>query len=556
MPVTRGWAELARRLAVPETYRKITFLFVAAMGLVSFTNLDKFGETVDESFAEQRSNYYQGYVSYLWNQKRLISFEDFLNETNYNGPLAYFEYGAMWPVLHSSVTTFLKNQFKVPRFPGLHVPYVLLFYGSLIAFALLARRLLGWRGAFLSTVLLSLYPNLAHHVHNNPKDVPAMGFMILATYTFVLAAEKNQRRYAAACAWFFASAITTKMDCAVFLPAFVLGWLAYLRGEKRGMPPSEWLKGRLSPVLCFACLLPFFAVIMWPSIWFDWGRVLRAAKHFSGRFHNFEGLYLGQLYLSTKYPRHYIPVQLTMVTPVVVLALFGAGVWGLCFAERYRLHLDRWKVLIGAMFLFPILPRLLPGSALYNGIRHVFPAIPPMILIAASGAERGLRWMEGRNWQLPALGAQAAALLWILSETVSFYPHGNAYFNEIARFFWPNRVHTMFESDYYGSSQLQAVRWVNQNAAAGASVCVPIDGHTVWSYEKRRDLKWNCDKVDYLVLYGKFFHEIHKPTNLQKWRADSMRLAHTVSRQGIDIARVYERPPKVVGALDPASPRP
>jgi 4-amino-4-deoxy-L-arabinose transferase-like glycosyltransferase len=553
MSAARARLESLVRLFDERVYRSATIAFAVLLFVLSLTTLNRYGETVDEGYAAHRAVKYLAYIDHVFSGRNLVSFEDYLKAIGQRGNFAHFRYGGLWPITHVLIENFIVSRLGVPRFPGKHVAYILLFYGSLLCFVLMAARLMGWRGAFLSTCFLLLYPQLFHHAHNNPKDVPMMCFAVISAYGFLIAAEENRIGFAVFSAWFMALAISTRLDAAVFVIVFFFGWIDYLRRERQGFPFRKIFEGRWQVALCFAVLLPILVYAMWPSIWFTTDGILQASKHFSGRFHMHEGMYLGRFYNSKSFPWHYMPVNLLVATPVVLVLLLLIGGVGLTLSRPYPTPADRWKILIWGMFLGPIIPRLLPGATQYNNIRHILPSIPALALIAGSGAERLARWLDDRSLKVVSLLGQAAVVGWLIVESASFFPYGSAYFNEAARMIWPGKVHTQFESEYWSASYLEGIEWINEHASAGAKVCVPFDGHTTGRYTRRSDLKWVCaPDSDYLLLYGKFFHMIERPKYSDKWGTSGLALEHVISRRGIEILRIYMRRPGEILAT-PAS---
>lgn len=118
---------------------------------------------------------------------------------------------------------------------------------------------------------------------------------------------------------------------------------------------------------------------------------------------------------------YYLPVAIFFKTPLPLLILGSLGLgW---FVLRGNLRRE------AALWLLPVALLALGLTGLKSiGVRHVLPALPFAIVLAA-----GL-W----TWQPPAqfrrLAVQLGALvaIWCVVEAVRFFPHQEAYFNQFA----------------------------------------------------------------------------------------------------------------------------
>ena len=114
---------------------------------------------------------------------------------------------------------------------------------------------------------------------------------------------------------------------------------------------------------------------------------------------------------------YYFPVAFLVKTPIPLLLLFLAGIW-ICARS-----LDRSAF---ALLLLPVLATVVPAMAggLNYGFRHMLPAMPFLITIAAGAAARA----RTRHYRKIIL----ILLVWLVIGAARVHPSHLSYFNEIA----------------------------------------------------------------------------------------------------------------------------
>jgi hypothetical protein len=119
---------------------------------------------------------------------------------------------------------------------------------------------------------------------------------------------------------------------------------------------------------------------------------------------------------------YYFPVALAVKTPLPLLLLAGAGL-----ALALRRHAWRQGSLLWAP---PLLFMALAMTArIAIGYRHILPAVPFLILLAATAAARIWARRRERRWVLPLL---LVTLIWQVGGTACLFPHYEAFFNLLA----------------------------------------------------------------------------------------------------------------------------
>jgi hypothetical protein len=179
-------------------------------------------------------------------------------------------------------------------------------------------------------------------------------------------------------------------------------------------------------------------------------------------------LYLGNLIQTDQLPWHYIPVWISISTPLLYLGCFGLGVI-LMVAGLFRQSVnwfegeERNNLIILACFFGPLFAVIILHSILYDAWRQMFFIYTAFLLIAIQGIRLGMRIL--RRWLQPiTLYSCVAILLTIgLLDPVLFmvrnHPFENIYFNRLAG---DNMVQIKqrFDLDYWGLAFKQGIDFI------------------------------------------------------------------------------------------------
>jgi hypothetical protein len=160
-------------------------------------------------------------------------------------------------------------------------------------------------------------------------------------------------------------------------------------------------------------------------------------------------LFKQRLLHAPELPSSYLPTWFLITTPPVVLV-------GMVFSSA---HVRGWgwpRLALWSVALLPIVLIIVRDSPVYDGMRHVLFAYPPMVVLAASGWT-GLLTFRERWLQIGGLALLMAGLVNVLSFNVRSYPNQAAYINELAG--GPSGAFGWYELDYWGNCVLQAVEW-------------------------------------------------------------------------------------------------
>jgi hypothetical protein len=363
------------------------------------------------------------------------------------------------------------------------------------------RRFSDWRVGLLAALFLVLTPRLFAESFYNSKDVVFMAFFAIAMNTMISFVLKPRLKTAVLHASTSALAIDVRI-MAVILPVATVAILI-ARLLKRELPIPETCRA-LAAYLAAAAIL---VTAMWPWLWSDpignFGQAFVNMSHF--RLDE-EVLYMGSVLRSTELPWHYVPVWISITTPLLYLALFLVGVFNTLLQIASR-GTSLWKgdeelqdaVFLG-LFAVPIASVILLHSVLYDGWRHMYFVYPAFLLLAIRG------WVALWSHDLILTKSLLAVVTAVsIVHTAAWmwqaHPFQNLYFNTLAG----TDLRSRFELDYSGLANRKALEQILRNdqgevinVRADSSTPLETSFYMIDSPDRKR-LRYSGDRPRYVV---------------------------------------------------------
>ncbi len=324
----------------------------------------------------------------------------------------------------------------------------------------------GKRAAVLAALFLALTPRFFADTHNNMKDVPsATMFAVNVWFLWRLVTKKRIHDLLWA-VLAFAAAFSVKIN-AVFIPAVFGAWLAVRSLMARKLPVPK-------RTLWYFVLSPVAAFLLWWMFWPDpVGQLKHAYLTFGVGTNNIEVLLNGAWYCSGSTVPWYYPFwYLGITTPLPILFFAAAGIALTAIAAARRAfvqdtHKPDVRVLLVLWLFVPLSRYLHPNVGVIDGIRHFEEVVFPIAALAALTLDYVLR--AARRIRFPADTALLAGIFaWLAANIILYHPYQVAYFNEFVG--GARGALGKYDLDYWGTSQKEAVEWVNANAPPGARV--------------------------------------------------------------------------------------
>jgi hypothetical protein len=354
-----------------------------------------------------------------------------------------------------------------------------------VAFAVLALAgtwrlgtlLLGARGGFFAISLTVLTPMFYGHSFNNPKDIPfaaAFVWTLCHLYESARALPAISAR-AATKLWLSLGILLAIRPGGIFIVGcIVMWWLWSLWRAGAGGVAFRRSVGVLAAIFggAWVVMLSF-----WP--WAQTSPILNALRGMRGaaRF-PFYGttLFFGQQIPARHAPISYVPVWFGLQLPELYFLAVAAAVMAFLFRRRLpRPHRPGTKddrvnvelVFLAIVVVLPVAAATIVRSTFYDAVRHFLFVIPPLAILATAGIESALRPPVPRALRVLIAGAVSIAAAITVRDMIALHPYQSVYFNRVVAGGLPGAV-GRFETDYWGNSYREAVRWVIDN--------VPGDG--------------------------------------------------------------------------------
>lgn len=426
----------------------------------------------------------------------------------------------------------------LPSDVSYHIPIVVWgVLGTLMVF-LFIKEAVSLRAGLFAALFLAFTPRYFGDLHNNMKDIPSavmFGVNMWLIFRFI-----RKRRWIdlliASIA--FAAAFSVKIN-SIFIPVVYGAWIV-LSGS---ISLRELTHRRSRLLLLYFLLAPTLAFIVWWMFWTDpIGQLFHAYRTFGVGTNNIEVLLHGTWYCSGSTVPWYYPFwYLAVVTPIPLLLLSVAGiVRAFVHYIRHRTSQRGTTGLLLILWLFVPLSRyMFPKIGVIDGIRHFEEVMLP--IAALSGITLDWIWVKlHASKRLFAMLLFVVTVGWLITSVILYHPYQSVYFNELIG--GTRGAFGKYDLDYWGTSQKEAVMWVNAHAPKNAKVHIVMAAAVAGQY-LRPDLlsnlnKYGYDESDFVILLNRtsflyrFFYAyeyllFHRPT-------------HTISVRGVPLTWIFD----------------
>jgi hypothetical protein len=439
------------------------------------------------------------------------------------------EYGPVYYLLGYWISQWLMNSFALPLFQASHVLNVLtasIAVGWLFAFA---RSFGGKRIAWFSLLFFVLFPQFIAHAHYNPKDIPLLLAVLIASHVLLKAINESSNKLFILSGLLFGAAVAFKVSALIMGPAVLVAYLVWLFDRKRTGMIS--VKNEASMLLLAIAAFLIGLILLWPTAWGDLLLIPRAIRFFlTSDYWPGTVLFFGKQYGGAELPWYYTVLEYAMAMPVAMIVFLVSGFWFLVrsILRKEPLAIHTFLLLWIAV---PILLSMKSGLVRYDGMRQFFFTLPAVAVIAAIG----LNWLFVRLQaaKFSGLAVVLIVMISLIHEVVIVHPFEGVYRNEVVRFLIPERMDRVFNLEYWGATYKQGVDWLNANASQNAVVCVPTADVLLEWYDVRPDLSFGCSGD---ASYMMFFTRYSKAEDLAITLHEPV---FTVERMGAELLRIY-----------------
>lgn len=336
------------------------------------------------------------------------------------------------------------------------VNFLVFVVGTLSVYLLVNRRLASNKLALLASLFFVLSPRIFAAGFYSPSDMVFTSFFALGVNLSIRFLEKPTWQRATMAAAVCGYATDIRLLGIVIFPLICLSYFL-LKLDRRFIE-----KVSIRPLAAYLATGVFSIYLFFPYLWED--PIRRFIEVFSSLSkYNWQGrnLYFGELIPANDLPWHYIPVWITITTPILylVLFIFGAVLITLDFCKERKFNFIAIQdILFLGLIIGPIFMVIVLESVLYDTWRHLFFVYPFIIVVATIGWSRIFAKGDSKRYLSSIkIGATSILLFQTAFWMYSNNPNQNLYFNALVG---NKSVEQKWEMDYLGLSNKEGLNYI------------------------------------------------------------------------------------------------
>jgi 4-amino-4-deoxy-L-arabinose transferase-like glycosyltransferase len=320
----------------------------------------------------------------------------------------------------------------------------------------------------LCALFLVLTPRYYGHAFNNSKDIPfATGYLWSLYFIVRLLRELPRPTIRAVLSTGAAIGLTLGVRITgllllayLFLAATIILIRLHRSGNDR---LGVYLLLEQFTILCAVAYVTMFVFWPWAQA-HPLGGPIDAFSVFTAfaeeHFTVFGGVYVSSLEIPREYALTWLSLTLPETTAIGLAFLIAA----IILRKRSDLAVRNLDLigLLSLAALVPVLYVVLNRTPLYDGIRHLLFAVPPLAILAALGTNSLYRTIRRPSVRrtLCTVTVMALGLTW--AEMVRIHPYQSSYFNYVVAG-TIDEAWLKYDSDYWQNSYKQGIAWIVDN---------------------------------------------------------------------------------------------
>ncbi len=339
---------------------------------------------------------------------------------------------------------------------------------TILTAGLLARFVAGNIAGILTMLFLFFSPRFLGHSMNNPMDIPfALGyvFTILQIFRFLKRLPVFSNKIAALIILGIAFTISIRIGGLLLIPyLFVFSGLFLLLNRwPWKIFTSQWnrfvIKGLF--VLIFISASGYFlSLIPWPyGLENPFKNPMEALRMMANIEVSLRVFFNGGIYWSDMLPWFYIPKNILISVPVIILA--GFFLLTLLLPLWKNITQPYWLLILLFATVFPVLFVIYKESNVYGGWRHLIFIYPTMVVMSASAYKMFINMFENKFFRIAVVSIILLSLTGPAFHIIRNYPNQYIYFNQLAG--GVKNAYKKYETDYYLVSLKNSADWLKEN---------------------------------------------------------------------------------------------
>jgi len=438
-----------------------------------------------------------------------------------------------------------------------HVMVAITGAAAILVTALVVRLFGGYGAGWLALLLMFFSPRFLGHAYNNPLDVPfAFGYMF-TIYHIILFLRKLPRISARSAIWIALGIGWTngiRIGGLVLVPYLFMfaGLYLLLHRWPWKLLTAGWWRFALRGLLTLVAVSAggyLLSILTWPYALQDFlNHPIQSFKVMSNIQVSLRVMYDGVVQWSDRLPWHYIPKNIFLTVPVLILLGWLASSFTWYFHRKQRQGF--WYFLLWFSVVFPVVFIIIRQSNVYGGWRHLMFVYPPMLALSALAISSFFR-MSRKRWLTAVLClVVAAGLIHPVRHLLRNHPNTYIYYNEWAGGI--NHAFGKYETDYYMNSLRPASDYFIRRIlpVAGERIARPlrvVSNADISYYFRNQQTRVEPfysryydrgrNDWDYAILYCNYIH----PYQLNNGLWPPMNTIHEIRVDDVAVAAIVER---------------
>ncbi|MFH0758857.1 MAG: tetratricopeptide repeat protein [Bacteroidota bacterium] len=442
-------------------------------------------------------------------------------------------------------------------FEARHVMVAISGAAAILFTGLLVKLFSGYSGGLLAMVLMFLSPRFLGHSFNNPMDIPFTLGNIFTLYYITLFLKKLPKFSMMNAIWIAVGIGWTngiRIGGLLLIPYLFMfaGFYLLLHKWPWKFFSLKWWRFSLHGLGILVLISAagyLISILTWPYALQDIiNHPIQAFKMMTNIQVSIRVLYDGLVQWSDHLPWHYIPKNIWLTVPVLILLGWFASV--ITWITDRKEGNGFWYFMLWFTVLFPVIFIIYRKSNVYGGWRHMMFIYPSMVALSAM-AISSLVKRTGKPWaRYLAIALIIAGLFHPLKHVIRNHPNTYIYFNE-----WAGGINNAFgkmETDYYSNSLGPATDYFIESILPGLEASkeepVRVASNFTINYYFRNHLDqvqpfyaryYDLGKYDwdYAILYCNYIH----PFQLNNGFWPPKNTIHEIRVDDVVVAAIVER---------------
>ncbi|MEP7268157.1 MAG: hypothetical protein ABI844_11070 [Saprospiraceae bacterium] len=337
---------------------------------------------------------------------------------------------------------------------------------SILFAALIALRLMGYRAALFTTILILLSPIYMGNVFNNHRDIPLATFTVFGVYAIIRFWDYFpfvNRKYLLYIVLALMLSLSSRLAGGVLLIA-LMGLYSLLKTIQQGFLKKVFSfdKSIRKPVLSLligAAVAYIITILLWPygltGPFKHAAEVIKSSgNHPVALFQIFESKYR----LSSSMPDYYVLKYIGITVPIAVLMGLILVLFGI-FSDKPKLMTPELFILLFA-FSFPLIYSYFELGNMYGSWRHFMFTFPFIAISSGIGWHALFSKISKFNNTLWPIGILVLTLIHPLVYVIKNHPFEYLYYNELVG--GTKGAYGNYEWDYSLNSLKQGSDWLKK----------------------------------------------------------------------------------------------